>query len=105
MEWMILPFRRYAECTGRSRRMEYWMFALLNAIVVTVLMLVIFGAGGAAGGQGREVARGGPREVGSGGQQRGQLLVRPAPDVVGEGAGGGGRRGRHLTTVVPCSPA
>ena len=49
MEWMILPFKRYAEFTGRSRRMEYWMFALLNAIVVTVLMLVIFGAGGAAG--------------------------------------------------------
>jgi len=36
---MFLPFKRYAQFTGRSRRMEYWMFALLNAIV----MLVIFG--------------------------------------------------------------
>lgn len=49
MDWMILPFKRYAEFSGRSRRMEYWMFALLNVIVVTVLMFVIFGAGGAAG--------------------------------------------------------
>lgn len=40
MHWMFLPFRRYAEFSGRSRRMEYWMFALLNAIV----MVVIFGA-------------------------------------------------------------
>jgi uncharacterized membrane protein YhaH (DUF805 family) len=49
MEWMILPFKRYAEFTGRSRRMEYWMFTLLNVIVVTVLMLVVFGVSGAAG--------------------------------------------------------
>ena len=49
MEWMLLPFKRYAEFTGRSRRMEYWMFTLLNVIVVTVLMIVVFGAGGAAG--------------------------------------------------------
>lgn len=48
MEWMILPFKRYAEFTGRSRRMEYWMFTLLNVIVVTVLMFVVLGAGGLA---------------------------------------------------------
>jgi uncharacterized membrane protein YhaH (DUF805 family) len=48
MEWMILPFKRYAEFTGRSRRMEYWMFTLLNVIVVTVLMFVVLGVGGAA---------------------------------------------------------
>jgi uncharacterized membrane protein YhaH (DUF805 family) len=49
MEWMILPFKRYAEFSGRSRRMEYWMFTLLNVIVVTVLMFVVFGVSGAAG--------------------------------------------------------
>lgn len=49
MHWMILPFKRYAEFSGRSRRMEYWMFALLNVIVITVLMFVTLGAGGAAG--------------------------------------------------------
>lgn len=48
MEYMILPFKRYAEFSGRSRRMEYWMFALLNVIVTTVLMFVAFGAGGMA---------------------------------------------------------
>jgi uncharacterized membrane protein YhaH (DUF805 family) len=37
MEYMLMPLRRYAEFSGRSRRMEYWMFALLNAIVSAVL--------------------------------------------------------------------
>ncbi len=49
MDWMILPFKRYAEFSGRSRRMEYWMFTLLNVIVVTVLMFIVLGTGGAAG--------------------------------------------------------
>lgn len=48
MEWMILPLKRYAEFSGRSRRMEYWMFALLNVIILTVLMFFAFGAGGMA---------------------------------------------------------
>lgn len=39
MEWMILPFKRYADFTGRSRRMEYWMFFLLNFIVALVLLV------------------------------------------------------------------
>ncbi|WP_340587049.1 DUF805 domain-containing protein [Erythrobacter alti] len=50
MEWMILPFKRYAEFTGRSRRMEYWMFALLNIIVYAVLAILVFGIMGAGGG-------------------------------------------------------
>ena len=48
MNWMILPFKRYAEFSGRSRRMEYWMFALLNVIVITALMFLVLGTGGAA---------------------------------------------------------
>lgn len=32
-EWMILPFKRYADFSGRSQRQEYWMFYLLNWIV------------------------------------------------------------------------
>jgi len=43
MEWMVLPFRRYFDFSGRSRRMEFWMFQLLNMIVYAVLMLIIFG--------------------------------------------------------------
>lgn len=34
MEWTVLPFRRFADFSGRSRRREYWMFQLLNLIVV-----------------------------------------------------------------------
>ncbi len=37
MEWMILPFKRYVDFEGRSRRMEFWMFQLLNIIVALVL--------------------------------------------------------------------
>ena len=37
MNWMILPYRRYAEFTGRSRRREYWMFALFYVVVMIVL--------------------------------------------------------------------
>jgi uncharacterized membrane protein YhaH (DUF805 family) len=33
MRWMLLPLRRYADFTGRSRRKEYWMFVLLNVLV------------------------------------------------------------------------
>lgn len=49
LEYMILPFKRYADFKGRSRRKEYWSFALLNVIVVTVLMLVMVGPGGLSG--------------------------------------------------------
>lgn len=48
MEYMILPFKRYAEFSGRSRRMEFWMFMLLNVIVYTVLAMIVFGASGVA---------------------------------------------------------
>ena len=37
MEWMLLPYRRYTEFHGRSRRMEYWMFFLFTTIVSVVL--------------------------------------------------------------------
>lgn len=37
MEWMLLPLKRYADFNGRSRRKEYWMFMLLQAIILLVL--------------------------------------------------------------------
>lgn len=43
MEWMLMPLKRYAEFSGRSRRKEFWMFALLNVIVYAVIMALIFG--------------------------------------------------------------
>jgi len=45
MNWMLLPLKRYAEFSGRSRRMEYWMFALLNVIVAFAVLAVIMGGG------------------------------------------------------------
>ncbi|GAA4042161.1 DUF805 domain-containing protein [Erythrobacter jejuensis] len=46
MEWMILPFRRYFDFQGRSRRMEFWMFAVLNLLVYLVIGGLTFGIGG-----------------------------------------------------------
>jgi uncharacterized membrane protein YhaH (DUF805 family) len=38
MEWMILPYKRYADFEGRSRRLEYWMFQLFNGMVMAVII-------------------------------------------------------------------
>ena len=40
MEWMILPYRRYFDFLGRSRRREYWMFFLFTVLVQAVLEAV-----------------------------------------------------------------
>lgn len=45
MHWMILPLKRYADFSGRSRRMEYWMFALFT-IAVYVFGVALILAGG-----------------------------------------------------------
>jgi uncharacterized membrane protein YhaH (DUF805 family) len=42
MHYMFLPFKRYFDFSGRSRRKEYWMFTLLNLIVLTIYVLVFF---------------------------------------------------------------
>jgi uncharacterized membrane protein YhaH (DUF805 family) len=53
MHWMIMPLRRYADFSGRSRRMEFWMFflfqflVLIGMLVLTVAVLGI-GIGGIA---------------------------------------------------------
>jgi uncharacterized membrane protein YhaH (DUF805 family) len=42
MEWMLMPYRRYADFSGRSRRKEYWMFVLFFAIVYAICYALIF---------------------------------------------------------------
>jgi uncharacterized membrane protein YhaH (DUF805 family) len=42
MHWMLLPLKRYADFSGRSRRMEYWMFQLFYLIVITALITLAF---------------------------------------------------------------
>ena len=34
---MILPYKRYADFEGRSRRLEYWMFTLFYTVTAVVL--------------------------------------------------------------------
>jgi len=45
MEWMILPYKRYFDFSGRSRRLEYWMFVLFSIIVASVLFALILAGG------------------------------------------------------------
>ena len=46
MHWMILPLKRYAEFSGRSRRKEFWMFMLLQVIIACVLVILTLVTGG-----------------------------------------------------------
>jgi uncharacterized membrane protein YhaH (DUF805 family) len=62
MEYMFLPLKRYAEFSGRSRRMEYWMwfvFLILLYVAFWVLMMVIGGAGIMTGNPRAAMAAGG----------------------------------------------
>ena len=45
MEWMLMPYRRYFDFSGRSRRKEYWMFILLFVIVYAVAFALMFAGG------------------------------------------------------------
>ena len=40
MEWYIGVLKKYAVFTGRARRKEFWMFALFDIIVSTVLYIL-----------------------------------------------------------------
>lgn len=50
MEWMLMPLRRYAEFTGRSRRREYWLFVVFLVIGFIILGMLdtMLGLGGSA---------------------------------------------------------
>ncbi|MEN7536578.1 DUF805 domain-containing protein [Aurantiacibacter flavus] len=48
MEWMLMPLRKYAQFSGRSRRTEFWMFALLNLIIYSVVFALMFATSGAS---------------------------------------------------------
>ena len=46
MDWMLMPLMRYADFSGRSQRMEYWMFTLFYTLVIMVLVgfAILFGS-------------------------------------------------------------
>ena len=48
MHWMFLPLKRYADFSGRSRRTEFWMFALGQFLLWFLWTLVVFATVGAA---------------------------------------------------------
>lgn len=44
MEWMLMPMQRYAEFSGRSRRMEYWMFFVGLMVFYTIVGTLFLGS-------------------------------------------------------------
>ena len=40
MEWMLKPYRQYADFDGRARRKEFWMFFLFQLVVQALLVVV-----------------------------------------------------------------
>jgi uncharacterized membrane protein YhaH (DUF805 family) len=45
LDWAILPFKRYFDFQGRSRRMEYWSFALMIFVIYLVLVGIMMAGG------------------------------------------------------------
>jgi uncharacterized membrane protein YhaH (DUF805 family) len=48
MNWYVKALKQYVDFSGRARRREYWMFFLVNLVIVIVLSLVdtMLGTGG-----------------------------------------------------------
>ena len=40
MSWYIQAIKNYCNFSGRARRTEYWMFALISAVIVFVLGII-----------------------------------------------------------------
>ena len=40
MNWYLEAMKKYAQFSGRSRRMEYWMFYLFNVVFMIVLGII-----------------------------------------------------------------
>ena len=51
MDWALMPLRKYADFSGRARRKEYWMYALMLFVALLVLGMVetMLGLGGTVG--------------------------------------------------------
>lgn len=39
-EWYVIPFQKYIEFTGRSRRKEFWIFTLCNFAISVILAVL-----------------------------------------------------------------
>ena len=45
MEYMLMPYRRYVDFDGRSRRKEFWMFQLFQVLVYAAILALMFALG------------------------------------------------------------
>ena len=41
MKWMILPYKRYFDFSGRSSRKEYWMFHLFLLVFLVGMIFIL----------------------------------------------------------------
>ena len=46
MYWIILPFRRCLDFSGRSRRKEFWLFTLFTTLIALIWVLAVVGITG-----------------------------------------------------------
>ncbi len=48
MNWYVKVLKQYVDFSGRARRTEYWMFTLVNFVIVVLLSLIdtFLGTGG-----------------------------------------------------------
>ncbi|HEV7658296.1 MAG TPA: DUF805 domain-containing protein [Allosphingosinicella sp.] len=48
MNYMFMPLKRYADFSGRSRRLEFWLWTLFNwavaGILTVIVMVAVFGS-------------------------------------------------------------
>lgn len=52
MRWYIKVLKQYANFEGRARRKEYWMFTLVNFLIIMALQLLLYGTVGMEAGMG-----------------------------------------------------
>ena len=55
MSWYLMVWKRYVDFSGRSRRSEYWYFALFNFIIEFVLVILAVALGGFSSGDGESM--------------------------------------------------
>jgi len=48
MDWMLMPLKRYADFSGRSRRMEFWMWQLFQLLIYVGVIVIVMVLGGGA---------------------------------------------------------
>ena len=48
MNWYVKALKQYVDFSGRARRREYWMFVLVNVVIVIALSVIdtLLGTGG-----------------------------------------------------------